>query len=76
LTSGFDQTAGKPPSPDAGPTASSRRYVPARWMANGIPYAKSQSIGERMIRSASYRVLAVVLKIGGAFSAWCELPPL
>jgi nucleoside-diphosphate-sugar epimerase len=44
--------------------------------ADYIPYAKSKSIGERMIREASDRLPSVVLRIGGAFSDWCELPPL
>jgi nucleoside-diphosphate-sugar epimerase len=41
-----------------------------------IPYAKSKSLGEEMVRDASPRLPGVVLRIGGAFSDWCELPPL
>ena len=41
-----------------------------------IPYAKSKSAGEEMVRDASARLPGVVLRIGGAFSDWCELPPL
>ncbi len=41
-----------------------------------IPYAKSKSAGEQMVRDASARLPGVVLRIGGAFSDWCELPPL
>jgi len=41
-----------------------------------IPYAKSKSAGEEMIRDCSARLPGVVLRIGGAFSDWCELPPL
>lgn len=44
-------------------------YVP-------IPYAKSKSVGEAMVRESSARLPAVVLRIGGAFSDWSELPPL
>lgn len=44
--------------------------------AEYIPYAKSKSIGEKMVREASDRVPGVILRIGGAFSDWCELPPL
>ncbi len=41
-----------------------------------LPYARSKSDGERMIREASDRLAAIVLRIGGVFSDWCELPPL
>jgi nucleoside-diphosphate-sugar epimerase len=41
-----------------------------------IPYAKSKSIGERMVRETSRHLPGIVLRIGGAFSDWCELPPL
>ncbi|MEE8450816.1 MAG: NAD(P)-dependent oxidoreductase [Thermoguttaceae bacterium] len=44
--------------------------------ADYIPYAETKAIGERMLREASDRLPAVVLRIGGAFSDWCELPPL
>ena len=44
--------------------------------AGHIPYAKSKSAGEEMVRDASARLPGVVLRIGGAFSDWCELPPL
>jgi nucleoside-diphosphate-sugar epimerase len=44
--------------------------------AGHIPYAKSKSAGEAMVRDASVRLPGVVLRIGGAFSDWCELPPL
>ncbi len=44
--------------------------------AGYIPYAKSKSAGEEMVRDASARLPGVVLRIGGAFSDWCELPPL
>lgn len=41
-----------------------------------LPYAGSKSVGERMILEASDRLPAIVLRIGGVFSDWCELPPL
>ncbi len=41
-----------------------------------IPYAESKCLGEKMVRDASGRLPGVVLRIGGAFSDWCELPPL
>jgi len=41
-----------------------------------IPYAESKSIGEHMVLDASERLPGIVLRIGGAFSDWCELPPL
>ncbi len=41
-----------------------------------IPYSKSKSAGEAMVREASARLPGLVLRIGGAFSDWCELPPL
>ncbi|MGO9114625.1 MAG: NAD-dependent epimerase/dehydratase family protein [Thermoguttaceae bacterium] len=44
--------------------------------AGWIPYAKSKSAGEVMVRDASARLPGLVLRIGGAFSEWCELPPL
>ncbi len=44
--------------------------------ADYIPYAKSKSIGEKMLREASGQLPGIVLRIGGAFSDWSELPPL
>jgi nucleoside-diphosphate-sugar epimerase len=44
--------------------------------ADYIPYARSKSIGERVVRDASDRLPSAVLRIGGVFSDWCELPPL
>ncbi len=41
-----------------------------------IPYARSKAIGESMVAEHASRLPAVVLRIGGAFSDWCELPPL
>ena len=41
-----------------------------------LPYAASKSTGERMVLAASSRLPAIVLRIGGVFSDWCELPPL
>jgi hypothetical protein len=44
--------------------------------ADYIPYAKSKSLGEQMIRAASNRLPTIVLRIAGVFSDWSELPPL
>lgn len=41
-----------------------------------IPYAKSKSIGENLIRDRSDSLASIVLRIGGVFTDWCELPPL
>lgn len=41
-----------------------------------IPYAKSKTIGEELIAEGVDTLPAIVLRIGGAFSDWCELPPL
>lgn len=55
---------------------------PGRWLnerspADGtIPYARSKAIGESMVEEHASRLPAVVLRIGGVFSDWCELPPL
>ncbi len=41
-----------------------------------IPYARSKAIGESMVAGHAPRLPAVVLRIGGVFSDWCELAPL
>lgn len=41
-----------------------------------IPYARSKAIGESMVAEHAPRLPAVVLRIGGVFSDWCELAPL
>ncbi len=41
-----------------------------------IAYPKSKALGERLLMEHSDRVPVVVLRIGGVFSDWCELPPL
>jgi nucleoside-diphosphate-sugar epimerase len=41
-----------------------------------IPYAKSKSIGERLVEEACTHLPCIILRIGGVFSDWCELPPL
>ncbi len=53
------------------------RRLNERSPADGtIPYARSKAIGESMVAEHAPRLPAVVLRIGGAFSDWCELPPL
>jgi nucleoside-diphosphate-sugar epimerase len=41
-----------------------------------LPYAKSKSLGERLLAEASSQVPCNILRIAGVFSDWCELPPL
>jgi nucleoside-diphosphate-sugar epimerase len=41
-----------------------------------IPYARSKSIGEDLFKKASSEIPCTVLRFGGVFSDWCELPPL
>ncbi len=53
------------------------RRLNERSPADGtIPYARSKAIGEAMVEEHAPRLPAVVLRIGGVFSDWCELPPL
>lgn len=45
--------------------------------SNGrVAYARSKAIGERICYENAARVPAVVLRLGGVFTDWCELPPL
>lgn len=41
-----------------------------------LPYNKSKAMGEAIVTASNRRTAAVVLRIGGVFSDWCELPPL
>lgn len=41
-----------------------------------IPYARSKIMGERILEMCAGQVAVTVLRIGGVFSPWCELPPL
>ena len=41
-----------------------------------IAYARSKAIGEKLLARNAGRLPAVVLRIGGVFTDWCELPPL
>ena len=41
-----------------------------------IPYARSKSVEEKRLLETSRDVPVVILRIGGVFSDWCELPPL
>jgi len=40
------------------------------------PYAKSKSLGERLVTESCSQVPCIILRIAGVFSDWCELPPL
>jgi len=41
-----------------------------------IPYARSKAVGEGLVREHSDLVPGLILRLGGVFSDWCELPPL
>ena len=41
-----------------------------------IAYSKSKALGEELLSRYSKRVRSVVLRLGGVFTDWCELPPL
>jgi nucleoside-diphosphate-sugar epimerase len=41
-----------------------------------FPYCRSKAAGERLCAERLDDLPAVVLRIGGVFSDWCELPPL
>jgi nucleoside-diphosphate-sugar epimerase len=40
------------------------------------PYARSKSLGEKLLEEASSELPCIILRIAGVFSDWCELPPL
>jgi len=42
----------------------------------GFPYCRSKAAGERLCTERLDELPAVVMRIGGVFSDWCELPPL
>jgi len=41
-----------------------------------FPYCKSKAAGERLCAERHDDLPAVIMRIGGVFSDWCELPPL
>jgi nucleoside-diphosphate-sugar epimerase len=41
-----------------------------------IPYARSKIMGEAVLEAGAGRMPVTVLRIGGVFTEWCELPPL
>ncbi len=41
-----------------------------------IPYSRSKAEGEALLKKNSHCLPSIVLRIGGVFSDWCELPPL
>jgi hypothetical protein len=43
---------------------------------NLIPYSRSKAEGEALLKKNSPCLPSIVLRIGGVFSDWCELPPL
>jgi len=40
------------------------------------PYGRSKALGEQILQAAAQQQAVVILRIGGVFSDWCELPPL
>ena len=58
-----------PPPRGARLTETSRETV-------DLPYNRSKAMGEAIVAASNRRTAAVVLRIGGVFSDWCELPPL
>ena len=41
-----------------------------------FPYCQSKAAGERLCAERHDQLPAVVVRLGGVFSNWCELPPL
>ena len=41
-----------------------------------VAYCRSKAMGEALMAENAHRVPAIVLRIGGVFTDWCELPPL
>jgi len=58
-----------PPSPGAALTEDAGDIA-------DFPYCKSKAAGERLCAERHDDLPAVVLRLGGVFSDWCELPPL
>jgi len=59
------------------PPASGEGILTERSPAGGtVAYCRSKAIGEALMAENARRVPAVVLRIGGVFTDWCELPPL
>jgi len=58
------------------PAPKGQRLTEESPAASRLPYGRSKAIGESIVREHSHRLPAIVLRIGGVFSDWCELPPL
>lgn len=41
-----------------------------------IAYSKSKALGEKLLIKNAGRIPVVILRLGGVFTDWCELPPL
>lgn len=41
-----------------------------------IAYSRSKAMGEQLLFNNSDRMRIVILRLGGVFTDWCELPPL
>ena len=66
----------------AGSIAALTPPLPGEVLTEGSPaggrvaYCRSKAMGEALMAENVHRVPAVVLRIGGVFTDWCELPPL
>jgi nucleoside-diphosphate-sugar epimerase len=66
----------------AGSIAATHPPAPGTILTEGTPaggrvaYPKSKALGEQCLMQNAHRVPVVILRIGGVFSDWCELPPL
>ncbi len=53
------------------------KVLTEKTLAGGeIAYAKSKALGEKLLFENSHKIPAIVLRLGGVFTDWCELPPL
>lgn len=58
------------PSPSAQPRTEASPVI------GEIAYTRSKVMGEKLLFESSDRIPVIVLRIGGVFTDWCELPPL
>ena len=76
--SSYWQPTSRPISMTPLPGAFSPRFTfPCRTPTSAfIPYARSKQLGEEMLAQQADALPGIVLRVAGAFSDWCELPPL
>ena len=58
------------------PPAAGRTLSECTPTGDFIPYARSKTQGEHMIAEGAGELPSIALRIAGAFTDWCELPPL